>query len=129
MTATVDIITNKRSKTVSAPISAIVIKTDTSSVKKSYGSSTEINDDVTPVNEEKFECVFVNENGKAKLRVVKTGIQDDTNIEIISGLKEGDEIIIGPYNIVSKTLKTGDAIEVKGKNNRTNQEEGEVTSE
>ncbi|MCC1483025.1 efflux RND transporter periplasmic adaptor subunit [Winogradskyella immobilis] len=129
MTATVDVITNKRSKTVSAPISAIVIKTDTSSVKKPYGSSTEINDDATPANEEKFECVFVNENGKAKLRVVKTGIQDDTNIEIISGLKEGDEIITGPYNIVSKTLKPGDAIEVKGKNNRTNQEEGEGTSE
>ena len=114
MTATVDVITDKREKSVSVPISAIVIKTDTSSVKRSYDSKIEI-DRSKPVNEDKFECVFVNEAGKAKLRVVKTGIQDDTNIEIISGLKEGDEIITGPYNMVSKTLKPGDAIETKNK--------------
>lgn len=112
MTATVDVITNKREKAVSVPISAIVIKADTSSAKKVYGKSIE-SDNTSSISEEKFECVFVNEGGKAKLRVVKTGIQDDTNIEIISGLKEGDEIITGPYNMVSKTLKPGDAIENK----------------
>ena len=47
------------------------------------------------------------------MRVVKTGIQDNSNIEIISGLKENDEIITGPYNVVSKTLNSGDKIEVK----------------
>jgi HlyD family secretion protein len=45
--------------------------------------------------------------GEAKLKVVTTGIQDDTNIEILSGLAEGDQIITGPYNLVNKTLKTG----------------------
>lgn len=112
MTATVDIITDKRLKAVAAPISAIVIKTDTSSVKKQMGEKVE---GVTEMvgSEEKFECVFVKNKDEAKLRVVKTGIQDDTNIEIISGLEEGDEIITGPYNIVSKTLKSGDKIEVK----------------
>ena len=111
MTATVDIITNRRSKAIAVPISAIVIKTDTSSTK------FPTNPDVVPsvsVLEEKFECVFVNNNGKAKLKVVKTGIQDETNIEIVEGLEENDEIITGPYNLVSKTLKSGDAIEVKG---------------
>ena len=71
--------------------------------------------------EQKFECVFVNENGKAKLRVVKTGIQDDTNIEIVSGLKENDKIITGPYNMVSKTLKPGDLIEEKNKKPETSE--------
>lgn len=113
MTATVDVITNTRNKIVAVPISSIVIKTDTSSVKKDYTKLT--SDDIKPENEEKFECVFVSENGEAKLRVVKTGIQDDTNIEVISGLKEGDEIITGPYNVVSKTLKPGDKIENKDK--------------
>ena len=113
MTATVDVITDKRSKSVAVPISAIVIKTDTSSVKKSLKVSD--TEEIKPENEEKFECVFVNNSGEAKLRVVKTGIQDDTNIEIISGLEEGDEIITGPYNVVSKTLKSGDKIEKKGK--------------
>jgi len=114
MTATVDIITNKRDKAVAVPISAIVIKTDTSSTKKSYGKK--VDSGVTSSKEEeKFECVFVNENGTAKLRVVKTGIQDDTNIEIVSGLEEGDKIITGPYNMVSKTLKPGDKVEEKDK--------------
>ena len=110
MTATVDIITKTRKDAISVPISAIVIKTDTSSTKKSYGKT--VVEDVS-ANEQKFECVFVNENGKAKLRVVETGIQDDTNIEIISGLSKEDKIITGPYNIVSKTLKPGDLIEEK----------------
>lgn len=115
MTATVDIITNKRKDVVSVPISAIVIKTDTSSVKKSYDKK-DIGKEETPQKvqiEEKFECVFVKNNDEAKLRVVKTGIQDDTNIEILSGLKAGDVIITGPYNVVSKTLNPGDKIEVK----------------
>ena len=112
MTATVDIITQKRKDVISVPISAIVIKSDTSSTKKPFNKN--INDSDS-ANEEKFECVFINENGKAKLKVVKTGIQDDTNIEIISGLNEGDEIITGPYNMVSKSLSPGDLTEVKNK--------------
>ncbi len=115
MTATVDIITDTRNKIVAVPISSIVIKTDTSSVKKDYKKRT--SSDIKSENEEKFECVFVSKNGEAKLRVVKTGIQDDTNIEITSGLQEGDEIITGPYNVVSKTLKSGDKIENRDKKN------------
>lgn len=114
MTATVDIITNKKNKTVAVPISSIVIKTDTTSVKEPYKKVVETTENNSSVEEQKFECVFVNNNGEAKLRVVKTGIQDDTNIEIKSGLQSGDEIITGPYNVVSKTLKSGDKIEVKG---------------
>lgn len=117
MTATVDIITKQRKGVVAVPISAIVIKTDTSSVKQPY-AKTDSDSQAAPQrlgNEEKFECVFVKSNDEAKLRVVKTGIQDDSNIEILSGLKEGDVIITGPYNIVSKTLNPGDKIQVKGK--------------
>lgn len=111
MTATVDIITNKRPKAINVPLSAIVIKTDTSSTTKTTVPKA-VDATKKVETEEKFECVFVNNKGVAKLRVVKTGIQDDTKIEILSGLKEGDEIIIGPYNVVSKTLKSGDKIEV-----------------
>ncbi|OUS01283.1 efflux transporter periplasmic adaptor subunit [Flavobacteriales bacterium 33_180_T64] len=123
MTATVDIITDNRNKAVAVPISCIVIKTDTSSVKK--GVKKLDSEEIKPENEEKFECVFVNNNGEAKLRVVKTGIQDDTNIEIISGLAEGDEIITGPYNMVSKTLKSGDKIEKKDDKKKKDEESSE----
>lgn len=122
MTATVDIITKQRKGVVSVPISAIVIKTDTSSVKKPQAKKESDSEADTPriVNEEKFECVFVKSNDEAKLRVVTTGIQDDSNIEILSGLQAGDVIITGPYNVVSKTLNPGDKIEVKGKERAVN---------
>lgn len=111
MTATVDIITNKRENTVAVPISAIVIKTDTTTKKPGEKVSRISNSSDA---EEKFECVFVNSNGQAKLQVVKTGIQDQQNIEIITGLQAGQEIITGPYNVVSKELESGDKVEVKG---------------
>lgn len=106
MTATVDIITNKKENTIGVPISAIVIKTDTSSTSKPL-SEREL------MSDERFECVFVKDGDEAKLRVVETGIQDNTNIEILEGIEAGDEIITGPYNTVTKSLKTGDKIEVK----------------
>ncbi len=106
MTATVDVVTNAKNKVIGVPISAIVIKTDTSSTKKPMVVET------TSAKTEKFECVYVKEGDVAKLRVVKTGIQDDTNIEILSGLKPGDIVITGPYNTVTKLLKTNDKVEV-----------------
>ena len=108
MTATVDIITNKRENVVGVPISAIVIKTDTSSTKKALKK-----DAMQSESEEKFECVFIKDGSKAKLRVVKTGVQDNSNIEILEGLQENDEIITGPYNTVTKSLKNGDDVEIK----------------
>ena len=110
MTATVDIITNKRENVITVPISAIVIKTDTTSTKKSYASSKSANSGEA---DKRFECVFVDDNGTAKLKVVTTGIQDDTNIEVTEGLSENDKIITGPYSLVSKTLDPGDLIEVQ----------------
>ena len=47
-----------------------------------------------------------------KLKQVKTSIQDINNIEITEGLEEGEEVITGPYTIVSKTLKTGTTVKV-----------------
>lgn len=107
MTATVDIITNKKSDVVGVPISAIVIKSDTSSTK-----TKKVENAGPPV---RFETVFVKKGDEADLRVVKTGIQDDQNIEITSGLEVGEEVITGPYNTVTKTLKDGDKVEVIGK--------------
>mgnify|MGYP001231993950 FL=1 len=104
MTATVDIITETKSDAVTVPISAIVVKTDTLSSKASY-TKEKVN-----TSDELFECVFVKNGNEAKLRVVETGIQDDSNIEVLSGLKDQDTVITGPYAMVSKSLKTGDKI-------------------
>ena len=103
MTATVDIITEKKQGVIGVPISAVVIKTDTSGTK--IGAKKTVSE-----SDEKFECVFVKEGEQAKLRVIKTGIQDDSKIEIISGLSDGETVITGPYNTVTKTLKNGDKV-------------------
>ena len=121
MTATVDIITSKKEKVIGAPISAVVIKDDTTSVKKDI--LAELDKEAQEKNgtyksDQKFECVFVKNGDKAQIRVVKTGIQDDTNIEIISGLKKGDEIITGPYTMVSKELNSNDKIKLEDKSKK-----------
>jgi HlyD family secretion protein len=109
MTATVDIITNKRENVLGVPISSIVIKTDTSSTAQTSPSRDRL---LT----ERFETLFLRNGDEALLRVVETGVQDNQFIEITKGLEEGDEVIIGPYNTVTKSLKSGDKIEVIKKN-------------
>lgn len=117
MTATVDIITKRKENILAIPISSVVVKDDTTSVKKDIVAELEKEEQdkngTAPKSDKKFECVFVKVGDKAKLRVVKTGIQDDTNIEIISGLKSGEEIIIGPYTTVSKDLVSNDKVRVE----------------
>jgi HlyD family secretion protein len=100
MTATVDIITNRKDNIIGIPISAIVIKSDTTASESAN---------------QKYEAVFLKEGEKAELRRVSTGIQDDSNIEITEGLAEGETVITGPYNTVTKSLKEGDDIEVTNK--------------
>ena len=110
MTATVDIITKRKEKVLGVPISSVVIKSDTAATKSYAVKEEDVNKKVTAKSDKKYECVFVKVGNKAKIRVIKTGIQDDTNIEVISGLKKGDVVIIGPYTTVSKDLNSGDKV-------------------
>ena len=115
MTATVDIITNTKSNILTVPISSVVVKSDTAAVKEIKVEDP--NDEKSkPKSDKKFECVFVKVGNKAKIRIIKTGIQDDTNIEVLSGLKKGDVVITGPYTTVSKELNSGDKVSLKTEN-------------
>ena len=89
MTATVEIQTSNKSQVLSVPIQAVTTRKDTTDDQK------------------KIECVFIYENGKAFLKRVETGIQDDKNIHITSGLEDSVRIISGPYSAVSKILING----------------------
>lgn len=112
MTATVDIITNTKSNILTVPISSVVVKSDTAAVQEIKVEDPN-EDKPKPKSDKKFECVFVKVGNKAKIRVIKTGIQDDTNIEVLSGLKKGDVVITGPYTTVSKELNSGDKVSLK----------------
>lgn len=97
MTASVEIITQSKDNALSIPLAAVTTREN--QLDTLAGGSTKSK-----------ELVFVSEDGKAKVRAVKTGISDYENIEILEGLKEGDEIISGPYFVVSKELKEGDLV-------------------
>jgi HlyD family secretion protein len=115
MTATVDIITKRKEKVIGVPISSVVMKSDTAATKSYEVKDEEEGAKVKAQNDKKFECVFVKVGDKAKIRIVKTGIQDDSNIEVISGLKKGDVVIVGPYNTVTKDLNSGDKVALASK--------------
>ncbi len=115
MTATVDIISNKKTDVFAIPISAVVMKSKTAAKPTAQKEDLKTNKEQNQaVEEKKWESVFVKNGDKAELRFVKTGIQDDQNIEILEGLKAGDVVIVGPYSTVSKELKAGDKVYVKG---------------
>jgi HlyD family secretion protein len=119
MTATVDIITKRRENVLAVPISAVVVKNDTTPVKKFVVDDPNSEENkIKPKSDKKYECVFVKSGNKSKIRIIKTGIQDDTNIEVSEGLKKGDMVIIGPYTTVTKDLNSGDKVIVSsGENN------------
>ena len=122
MSATVDIHTKTAVNVISVPIQSVTTREDTSS----YGSHSSRNKDSKFEREEEVssnndkgkakkdekakEFVFVLSNGKAKLKEVSSGIQDNNYIEIKQGITEGEEIIYGPYSAVSKILKNNSPV-------------------
>jgi len=119
MSATVEIRTETRRGVISVPIQAVTTRANDGASKKDISQlETETEgadkntDKVAAKDPEQFEVVFVNRNGLARQVKVKTGIQDNTNIEILEGLNPDDEIIIAPYGLISKTLKDSTSIEV-----------------
>lgn len=118
MTASVEIITTVKQDVLSVPLSAVTTRNPKLN-RGEFGTDNEEDAEVTSVNntgkeEDIKEVVFVNDGGKAKMVEVKTGISDYDNIEIISGLKEGDQVVSGPFFVVSKRLKNGDLVEKMG---------------
>lgn len=110
MSASVDINTHTERQTISIPIQAVTTREkDGDKVKQ-----VEEGDEVV-VDEEIAEVVFIMDADTAKMVPVETGIQDNEYIQILSGLEEGQEVITGPYSIVSRTLKNGLAVERKDK--------------
>jgi HlyD family secretion protein len=127
MTATVDIITTRKENVVAVPISAVVMRTDTTAARK-VGTDAQAKDDEiadAPVvkNEKRYECVFIKSGNKVTLRIITTGIQDDTYIEILTGLKKGETIVTGPYTTVTKELNPGDDVKLKSKEDKPKEKE------
>ena len=107
LTATVDIRTNDV-KGLAVPIQSVTTREE----KKNTGKpKTDDDSQTVKMNAPVKEYVFVYNAGKIKQVLVTTGIQDDTYIQILSGLKAGDEVVSAPYAAISKDLKDGMMVE------------------
>lgn len=119
MNASADIQTRTKTNVISAAINAVstrekgtdnVVGENKDKDKKKENSS---DDEPKATSTDLDEVVFVlKPDGTVKKVVVKTGIQDINYIEVTEGLKAGDEIVVAPYNVISKTLKEGTKVKV-----------------
>jgi len=130
MSATADIQTEKLVDVFSIPIQAVTTRFYDPDAKKfdeveneeqvaesvtvgSEGTSVQMADNKKEDEEkEKEVVVFVEREGKAFIKVVKTGIQDNTHIQILEGIDPEDNIITAPYSAISKMLEDDMIIEV-----------------
>ncbi len=118
MSASADIQTRTHPMVVSVPINAVTtrdINDSTKAIKKPVDAGAEQSKDATNMDDLEVIAYVIDKDGLAKKVPVKTSIQDINNIEITSGLKEGDMVISGPYEVVSKTLKDKDKVKVVDK--------------
>lgn len=127
MSATADIQTDRRSNIFSIPMQAVTTRLDTIIPAKDEESEIADNDstdrDLDSVKEEKpakldskdkepVIVVFTVVDGKARMKKIKTGIQDNNYIEVKEGLNPDDEIVIAPYSAISRQLKEDLGVEV-----------------
>jgi HlyD family secretion protein len=119
MSASADIQTKTHANVLSIPINAVTTREKVDTAANAAGAKPVSNDDLAISNQggDLDIVVFVLQpDGKVKKQKVKTDIQDINYIEITDGLKEGEQVVTGPYDVVSKTLKDGDKVKVVSKN-------------
>ncbi len=108
MSANADIQTRTVVNVLSVPINAVTTRDKNEALKDVTKKDDDNMNTAAPAMDDLDVVVFVLGNdAKVKKVKVKTGIQDINYIELKEGLKEGEEVITGPYDVVSKTLKDG----------------------
>jgi HlyD family secretion protein len=100
MSATVDIQTVTRKGILTVPIQSVTTRIDTTKIQ------------LTSSNENIRTLAFTTDGTYAFAKDVKTGIQDNNYIEIISGIKEGDKVITAPFSAISKKLSDSTLVQI-----------------
>ena len=121
MSASADIQTKTDTSVLSIPINAVTTRERNDSTGNGKTQMATNNDQAqttaSAVDSDLDEVVFiVQPDGTVKQQIVKTSIQDINDIEVTDGLKEGQQVVTGPYDVVSKTLKDKDKVKVVPKN-------------
>lgn len=117
MSASADIQTKTHVNVLSVPINAVTTRDKNDSTKTDTKKKDESDIKAAETSLDDLEVVVfvLDKEGKVSRVKVKTDIQDINNIEITEGLKEGDLVVTGPYDVVSKTLKAGKKVKVVDK--------------
>ena len=121
MSASADILTKRHENALSIPINAVTTREKNSDVavetrKQSNQTSEPTPESETKTNADLDEVVFIVKPDQTVQKVnVRTDVQDINDIEVLSGLKEGDLVGTGPYGTVSKILKNGMKVKVTDK--------------
>jgi HlyD family secretion protein len=116
LSATAKITTATRTNVISIPIQALTVRTQADLVPKdAKGNPTKVEAATSPVEvskqKEEIQGVFVIRNKKAEFVAVDTGISGTTDIEVIRGVQDGDEVITGSYKVL-RTLKPGTSVKI-----------------
>lgn len=123
MSCTVDIEVNKKDNILTVPIQSVTAREDEMSDKKQETDNENLvsNKDEDKIMKKKKveEIVFVIDNGIAKKKAVKTGISDDSYIEIIEGLNEGEEVVRGSFKAINKELEDNSKVKVDNEKKKT----------
>ncbi len=118
LSCTAKVITATRKGAMTIPIQALTIRQKGDLEAKPKGAATVTAVKLTPAEEkakkEEVQGVFVISGGKAEFRKVETGITGATDIEVLGGLKEGDEVVTGSYQII-RTLRNEAQVKVDNK--------------
>ncbi len=119
MSASADIQTKTHVNVLSIPINAVTTRDKNDSInidkKKLDEENIKTNTTTAALDDLQVVVFVIDSDNKVKKIIVKTDIQDINNIEITQGLKEGDYVVTGPYDVVSKTLKNGLKVKVVDK--------------
>lgn len=118
LSCTAKIITATRQKALSIPIQALTVRQRGDLVPEAKSGSVKANTQPDPAtvkkNKEELQGVFVVKGGAAQFREVATGITGTTDIEVVNGLKDGEEIITGSYKVI-RTLKNEAKVKIDNK--------------
>lgn len=120
MTASANIITKTNDSALSVPLQSVAARSVDQLAMKGEKRKDAVSH-YKPDHDGFVEVVFCIENGKAIAKQVKTGIQGDDLIEIVDGLKEGEQIVTGSYRAISKDLDNGSVVTI---NNNKKPERG-----
>lgn len=119
MSCNAEITTETKYNVLAVPLQSVTVRTVNTNENKPGVRQVKV-DEETKLKKRPPTIVFIREKDIVKSKIVKTGISDDGYIEILEGIKEGDEVVSGSFQAISKLLEDGSKVQELQKKNAKN---------